>query len=148
MVQSKAQTVQAYLDELPEERRAVISTVRDMVLRHLPRGYQETMRYGMISYEIPLERYPNTYNDQPLSYMALAAQKNHYAVYAMGVYANPKQLAWLKEEFKKAGKKLDMGKACIRFKKLEDLPLHVVGPMAALATPEQFIAVYEASRKK
>jgi Domain of unknown function (DU1801) len=148
MVQSKATTVQEYLDELPEERRAVIAAVRDVVRRHLPKGYQEAMRWGMISYEIPLERYPDTYNGQPLSYLAIAAQKNHYAVYAMGAYGDPKREAWLKEAFKKAGKKLDKGKSCIRFKTLDDLPLDVIGQVAALATPEQFIAVYEASRKK
>jgi hypothetical protein len=148
MVQSKAKTVQAYLEELPEERRAVVSAVRDVILRHLPKGYQEVVNFGMISYEIPLERYPDTYNGQPLGYLALAAQKNHYALYAMCVYANEERQAWLKEEFKKAGKRLDMGKSCLRFKKLEDLPLDVIGKIAASATPEKYIAGYEATRKK
>ena len=88
MAKSNAATVQEYLDELPEDRRAVVAAVRDVVLRHLPKGYGENMNWGMISYEIPLERYPDTYNGQPLSYMALAAQKNHYALYLMCFYGD------------------------------------------------------------
>jgi hypothetical protein len=148
MVQSKAKTVQAYLDELPEGRRAVVAAVRDLILPHLPKGYQETMNWGMISYEIPLERYPDTPNGQPLSYIALAAQKNHFALYLMFVYGNGKRQGWLREEFQKAGKKLDMGKSCVRFRRLEDLPLEVIGKVVAAATPEKFIERYEAMRKK
>ena len=84
MTKSPATTVQQYVDDLPDERRAVVATVRDMILRHLPVGYQETMRYGMISYEIPLARYPTTYNGQPLGYIALAAQKHYSVLYLMG----------------------------------------------------------------
>jgi Domain of unknown function (DU1801) len=152
MVSSKAATVKEYLEELPEERRAVIAAVRKVILKNLPKGYQETMNWGMISYEIPLKRYPDTYNGQPLSYAALAAQKNHYAVYLGGACrcvekgVNPE--SWLRDEFQKAGKKLDMGKGCVRFKKLADLPLDVIGQVIAQATPQQFIAWYEASRKK
>jgi hypothetical protein len=148
MARSNAATVQAYLDELPEERRAVIAAVRDVILRHLPAGYRETMSWGLISYEVPLERYPDTYNGQPLSYVCLAAQKNHYALYLMCVYGNASREAWLRAEFQKAGKKLDMGKSCLRFRKLEDLPLDVIGQVVAAATPEQYIAGYEASRRK
>ena len=148
MAQSKATTVQAYLAELPEERRAVVAAVRDLVLRHLPKGYREVMNWGVISYEIPLERFKITYNGQPLSYIALAAQKNHYALYLMCVYGDAKKAAWLKEEFQKAGKKLNMGKSCLRFKKLEDLPLDVIGQVVASVTPAKYIARYEANRKK
>jgi hypothetical protein len=148
MVTTKASTVQAYLDELPEERRAVVAAVRDLIVRNLPRGYQETMNWGMISYEIPFERYPDTYNGQPLSYLALAAQKNHYALYLMCVYGCAKKQAWLQTEFKKAGKKLDMGKACLRFRKLDDLPLDVIGQVVAGTPPEQYIAAYESMRKR
>jgi hypothetical protein len=148
MAQSKAATVQAYLDELPEERRAVMAAIRDLILRHLPGGYREAMNYGAISYEIPLERFPNTYNKQPLSYIALAAQKNHYALYLMCVYGDSKRQAWLRAEFEKAGKKLDMGKACVRFRKLEDLPLDAIAQVVGAVTPEKYIAVYEASRRK
>lgn len=97
MVQSQAATLAEYLDELPEERRAVVARVRQTVLDHLPAGYQETMRWGMISYEIPLERYPNTYNGQPLAYIGLAAPKRHYALYLMGAYADSAQERPLRE---------------------------------------------------
>ncbi|MBY0527110.1 MAG: DUF1801 domain-containing protein [Gemmataceae bacterium] len=148
MVQSQAATAQEYLDSLPEDRRAVISTVRDVLLKNLPAGYQEAMCFGMLSYEVPLEKYPNTYNGQPLSYIALAAQKNYYALYIMSVYGDAKLAKQLQDGFKKAGKKLDMGKCCVRFKKLEDLPLDVIGKLVKAVTPKQFIARYEASRKK
>src|SRR5512146_897194 len=109
MAHSDATTIENYLDSLPEERRKVIAAVREVILSNLPAGYRETFHWGMLSYEIPLERYPNTYNKQPLSYLALAAQKNYYALYANSVYASTKQRAWLEEAFRKAGKKLDMG---------------------------------------
>ena len=148
MAGSDAATVAEYLDELPDERRAVVSAVREVILEHLPEGYEETMNWGMISYEIPLERYPDTYNGQPLSYVGLAAQKRHYALYLMSVYQDPAQEAWLKDVFEEAGKKLDMGKSCLRFKKLEDLPLEAIGRLVAGTGPDQFIARYEASRKR
>ncbi|HEX2092862.1 MAG TPA: DUF1801 domain-containing protein [Longimicrobiaceae bacterium] len=148
MASSSAATVEEYLRELPEDRRTVVSRVREVILRSLPHGYRESMSWGMISYEIPLERYPDTYNGRPLGYVALAAQKNHYALYLMGVYGDPEQETRLREEFRKAGKKLDMGKACLRFRKLEDLPLDAIGQVVAGIPPEGFIARYEASRRK
>lgn len=148
MVQSKAKSVEEYLEELPEERRAVVSAVRDVVLEHLPEGYRESMSWGMISYEIPLERYPTTYNKQPLSYVALAAQKNHFALYLMSVYGDPEQEAGLRAAFERAGKKLDMGKSCVRFKKLDDLPLPAIGEVVAATAPEALIERYEASRAR
>jgi hypothetical protein len=148
MVQSAAQTVKGYLDELPKERRAVIAKVRDMIRRNLPAGYEEAMGYGMITYSIPLSRYPETYNGQPLMYVALAAQKNNYAVYLTGSYGDPTRAAKLKAGFKAAGKKLDAGKSCIRFKKLEDLPLDVIGEAIADIPADELIARYEKSRKK
>ena len=147
MVSSSASTVQGYLDELPPERREVISLVRKIILDHLPEGYAETMGWGMISYGIPLERYPNTYNGQPLAYVALAAQKHHYALYLMGVYQDKEQEEQLRAAFEKAGKKLNMGKSCLRFRKLDDLPLDVIGDVIAATTPAELIARYEASRK-
>ena len=148
MAGSRAGTVEGYLQELPEERRAVVSQVREVILRSLPEGYQESMNWGMIAYEIPLERFPDTYNKKPLMYMALAAQKNHYAVYSSGVYMDPLGESWLRSEFEKAGKKLDMGKSCIRFRKLEDLPLEAIGEVAAAHTVEEFLEIYERARKK
>ena len=148
MASSKASTVGEYLQELPEDRRAAVSEVRDVILKNLPKGYQETMNWGMIAYEIPLERYPDTYNNQPLMYMALAAQKNHYAVYSSGVYMDPLGESWLASEFEKAGKKLDMGKSCIRFRELESLPLEVIGKVAASQSVEELIETYEKARKR
>ena len=148
MASSKASTVEEYLQEFPEDRAVVVSEVRDVILKNLPKGYEETMNWGMIAYEIPLERYPDTYNKQPLMYMALAAQKNHYAVYSSGVYMAPLGESWLRSEFDKAGKKLDMGKSCIRFRRLENLPLEVIGKVAAAQSVDEFIGAYEKAQKK
>jgi len=146
-LKSSATTVQQYLQELPEDRRMVVEAVREMVLHTLPEGYREAMRWGMISYEVPLERYPDTYNGQPLTYAALAAQKNNFALY-LSVYQDPEQEARLREGFRKAGKRLDMGKACLRFKKLDDLPMNVIAEAVAANPVDAFIARYEAARGK
>ena len=148
MARSNAATVQEYLDELPEDRRSVIAAVRDVILQNLPEGYQECLSFGMIGYVLPLERYPDTYNGQPLAYVGLAAQKNYYAVYLTCVYQDPEKEAWLRDAFQKAGRKLDMGKSCVRFKKLQDLPLDVIGQAVAGTPPEDFIAGYEAARHR
>lgn len=148
MVRSRAETVEDYLSELPDERREVVSAVRDVIIENLPAGYQESMNRGMISYEIPLERYPDTYNGQPLAYIGLAAQKNHYALYLMGVYQDAELADWLQAEFEKSGKKYDMGKSCLRFRKLEDLPLDVIAEVVGRVTPDRLIAGYEASRRR
>lgn len=148
MASSGVKTVEDYLRTLPEERRTVVSRVRAMILENLQEGYQESMNWGMIAYEVPLARYPGTYNKQPLMYMALAAQKHHYAVYSSGVYMDPRGEEWLKAEFEKVGKKLDMGKSCIRFRELGDLPLEAIGKVAAAQSVEEFIQAYERARKK
>jgi uncharacterized protein DUF1801 len=147
MVSSKALTVDDYLAELPPERRSILASVRDLVRRNLPHGYQERMNWGMISYEIPLERYPDTYNKQPLGYVALAAQKNNYTLYVNSVYQDGDRKKWLEREFQKAGKKLDMGKSCLHFNRLEDLPLDVIARVIGSTPPEKFIELYEASRR-
>jgi len=146
MAASKAKTVGAYLKELPPERRAVISSIRQIVLKNLPKGYSERMNWGMISYEIPLEAYPDTYNNQPLLYLAIAAQKHHYGFYAMNVYSMPGLEKWLRDEFGKAGKNIDMGKSCIRFKHPDDLPAGVIAGIVKATTVKKFIAAYELSR--
>jgi len=148
MVQSAAATVAAYLDALPPERRAVIAEVRKVIRRNLPKGYQEVMNWGAITYELPLERYPNTYNGQPLCYAALAAQKNHFALYLMTVYGDKKLEQELRDAFKKAGKKLDMGKSCVRFKSVDQLPLDAIGRIIAAVPPDKYIAAYEQSRRR
>lgn len=148
MASSRATTVEEYLAELPAERRAVVAAVRDVVLRNLPPGYEETMNWGMISYEIPLARYPTTYNKQPLAYAALAAQKSYYALYLNCAYQQPARASALEEGFARAGKKLDMGKSCLRFKRLDDLALDAVAESIASTPPEQFIAEYEKARRE
>ena len=148
MAKSKASTVEEYIEELPEERRAVVEGVREVILRNLPAGYEEAMRWGMISYEVPLARHPETYNGQPLGYVALAAQKNGYSLHLMSAYQDSEQERQLREGFAAAGRKLDMGKSCVRFRRLADLPLDVIGRAVAAYTPEQFISLYEASRRR
>ena len=147
MVSSKAATPEAYLAELPSERAALISHVRDLVNAHLPPGYVERMSWGMISWEVPLERYPDTYNGQPLAYAGLAAQKNHCALYLNCVYASEARTARLREAWVAEGRKLDMGKSCIRFKKRDDLAEEVLARTIASVPVDAFIAEYEASRR-
>jgi len=148
MASSTATTVDPYLDALPPDRRHVLSVVRAVVREHLPKGYREGMNWGMICYEIPLERYPKTYNGQPLAYVGLAAQKHYNALYLMGVYGDPTLEARLRDAFAAAGKKLDMGKSCLRFRTLDDLPLDAIGEIIATVPPERLIAQYEASRTR
>lgn len=148
MARSNATTVEAYLAELPAERREVIAQVRDLVREHLPKGYEETMNWGAISWEIPLSRYPTTYNKQPLSFAALAAQKNHYALYLMCLYDGTDRAKEFAEEFRQAGKKLDMGRSCVRFKRIDDLHLPAIAKVIAGTPPEKYIAMYEQSRAR
>jgi Domain of unknown function (DU1801) len=146
MVQSKAVTVAAYLKSLPAERRAVIAAVRKVIVKNLPKGYKETMNWGGISYEIPLKRYPDTYNGQPLGIASLANQKRHISLYLMGIYANDFDARWFKEAWQASGKRLDMGKSCVRFKTLDDVPLDVIGAAVARTTVDDFVAAYESAR--
>ena len=148
MVSSKAATVEQYLEELPPDRREVVSRVREVILQNLPQGYAETMSWGMISYQIPLEDCPDTYNGQPLGYLGLAAQKHKNSLYMLGVYRDAEQETKLKDAFKKAGMKMDMGKSCVRFRKLEDIPLDVIGELVASTSPKELIALYDESKKK
>ena len=146
MVSSKAPTPEAYLAELPPERRDLVSWLRDVVNANLPDGYVERMNWGMISWEVPLERYPDTYNDQPLAYAALAAQKNYTALYLNCVTASDERTRGLKDGWAAAGKKLDMGKSCLRFKKAEDVAEDVLAEAIRSVPPDQFIAEYERIR--
>ena len=148
MVQSEATTVREYLDGLPADRRKEIAKVRSVVRKNLPKGYRETMAFGSICYAIPLERYPHTYNKQPLGYAGLAAQKNFNTLYLMGAYGDPKQRKRLEDAFRKSGKKMDMGKSCLHFRKADDLPLDAIGELIASTPPEKMIALYEEGRPK
>jgi len=148
MVSSRAHTVAGYLAELPAARRKVIAAVRKLVKANIPKGYREVMNWGMIAWEIPLAEYPDTYNGQPLLYVALAAQKNNYALYLTGGYLVPERTRRLQSAYKAAGKKLDMGKSCLRFKGLDDLVPDAIGAAIASTPVAAYIASYEANRKK
>jgi len=141
-----AKTVAEYIRSLPEDRRGAISAVRETILSHLPEGYVETMQGGMIGYVVPHSRYPAGYHcdpRQPLQYAALAAQKSHMALYLMTVYGDPDTAQWFRTAYEAAGKKLDMGKSCVRFKKLDDLPLDVIGQLIARTPAKAYIARVE-----
>lgn len=146
MVSSKAATVTQYLQELPLERRQIVQAVRKVIKANLPHGLKEGMLYGMICYYIPLKDFPVTYNKQPLVYAGLASQKNYLSVYLNNVYSNPKTEAWFVQQYAASGKKLPKGVSCINFKKLEDLPLELIGQAVAYNTTQEFIQMYEDAR--
>ncbi len=145
---SRAATVEQYLAELPADRRGAIERVRRVVLDNLPEGYRETMLWGMIAYGVPLETYPQTYNGQPLCYVALASQKNYLTLYLMGAYADPVQRARLERAYIERGRRFDMGKSCLTFKQPDDLPLDLIAELVASKTPDDMIALVEARRRQ
>ncbi len=136
---AKPETVEEYLAQLPDDRREAIEEVRATILARLPDGYEESFGFGMIAYVVPLERYPDTYNKAPLMFAALASQKNHMAVYLHGVYSDPELKDWFVDQYKATGKKLDMGASCVRFKKLENLPVELIGEAVAKTSVDAFI---------
>ena len=136
---SKAITVEQYLNELPNDRKDAMSIVRQTIVENLPDGYDEVMNWGMITYEVPLETYPNTYNGKPLMYAALASQKNHMSVYLTGCYMSLDVRDKFEKAYKKSGKRFDAGKSCIRFKKVNDLPLELLGKTIASMDVSKFI---------
>src|SRR4051794_411384 len=141
-MQSSAKTVQEYLKELPADRREAINTVRGVILANLPKGYEECMSYGMIGYVVPHRIYPKGYQCNPklpLPFVNLASQKSHMAIYLMCCYCDPKLKAWLEKAGKAAGKKFNMGGGCLRFKKLEDVPLKVIGQLVASLPVDVYI---------
>lgn len=141
MVSSDAETVEQYLAELSEDRGEMISTVRQRVLEILPAGFVERMNWGMICYEVPLEIEPDTYNGQPLMFTALASQKRHCSLYIMPVYQDPMKHARLLAAYKRLGRKPNMGKSCIRFTKVENIPLDVICELIADCDMDSFISV-------
>lgn len=146
-MQSKATTVTEYLDALPEDRKAAMLQLRDVINEHLPAGFKETIGYGMIGWVIPHSAYPAGYHCDPklpLPFMNLASQKNFIALYHMGIYSNPELLNWFTEQYPKHCKtKLDMGKSCIRFKKMNDIPFELIAELVTKVTPELWIEWYE-----
>lgn len=153
-MQSAAPTVREYLDSLPDERRAIVEAVRGVILANLDAGYNEGMQYGMIGYAVPHSVFPAGYHtdpEQPLPFAALASQKNYVSLYLMGLYTGgtcdeeTEEVRWFREAWGKSGKKkLDMGKSCIRFKKLDDLPLDVIGETIRRMPAQLYIERYQA----
>ena len=147
-MRSKATTVEEYLAELPEDRRDAIQAVRNVILKTLPDGYEEGIQYGMIGYYVPHSVYEAGYHcdpKQPVPFASIASQKNYMSLYLMCIYGSPDQEAWFKKAWEKTGKKLDMGKSCVRFKKLDDLPLNVVGQAIKRVPVKKFLAFYESA---
>ncbi len=146
-MRSEAATVEEYLSGLPADRREAIERVREVIVANLPDGLEEGMNWGMIAYEVPLERYPDTYNKKPLMYAALASQKNHMAVYLTGIYMDDGARQEFEDAYKATGKRLDVGQSCVRFRKLDDLPLSLIGNTIGSVGVDEFIVRYEDGRK-
>ncbi len=146
-MQSKAATVDAYMEELPEDRKAAMQKLRAVISENIPEGFQETMSYGMIGYVVPHSIYPAGYHCTPalpLPFTNLASQKNNIALYHMGIYGSPELLAWFQEEYPKHTKaKLDMGKSCMRFKKVDQIPFDLIAELMRKMTVQQWIEQYE-----
>ena len=149
---SDAKTPEEYINALPPERKEAISKLRKIIVKNLPKGFSETMDYGMIGYVVPHSIYPNGYHckpETPLPFMSLASQKNFVAVYHMGVYAHKELLDWFVNEYPKhCSRKLDMGKSCVRFKKVEEIPYELIGELASKMTTEEWIDIYESNVKR
>jgi uncharacterized protein YdhG (YjbR/CyaY superfamily) len=150
-MQSKVTTIDQYMANLPEDRQQPIAELRKVIKKNLPKGFKEEMSYGMIGYVIPHSKYPAGYHCDPklpLPFLSIASQKNFIAIYHMGVYASPAILKWFTTAHAKASpKKLDMGKSCIRYKKMEDIPFELIGELATKMTPDEWIATYEKNYK-
>ena len=138
-MKTDATTIQEYLGKMPEDRREAIEKVRKTILANLPEGYEEALNWGMITYQVPLDVYPDTYNKKPLMYAALANQKDHMAVYLTGIYMDEDLYRDFENRYRETGKRYDVGKSCVRFRKLEDLPLELIGKSIAAISMEEFI---------
>lgn len=141
-----AASADAYLAALPPDRRQALAAVRAVIRANLPPGFEEGVQFGMIAYHVPLARYPDTYNKQPLCLAALAAQKQHLAVYLMGVYVDDATRQWFEDAYARSGKRLDMGKSCLRFTRADDVALDVLGQAIARWTVDAYIAQHERAR--
>jgi hypothetical protein len=139
-------TVEEYLASLPDDRRDAVEAIRRTILDHLPEGFEEGIQYGMIGYYVPLSRYPDTYNKQPLGLAAVASQKNYISVYLSGIYADQDEERWFRKQYAKTGKKPKMGKSCVRLRKPDDIPLDLIGEAVSRIGVDRFIGIYEAGR--
>jgi hypothetical protein len=146
MARSSAATPDEYIASLSEDRRDAVAAVREVVNRNLPPGYAEGMAYGMIAWWVPLETFPDTYNGQPFGLAALGSHKNYISLYLNTVYGSPDEEAWFKRRYAASGKKLNMGKSCVRFRRLDELPLEVIGETIARADLERTLAHYASAR--
>jgi len=146
-MRSEAATVEDYLSGLPADRREAIQMVREVILANLPEGLEEVMNWWMIVYEVPLERYPDTYNKKPLMYAALASQKNHMAVYLTGIYMDDGARREFEDAYRATGKRFDVGQSCVRFRKIDELPLSLIGDTIGSVGVDEFIVRYEDGRK-
>ncbi|GIV42536.1 MAG: hypothetical protein KatS3mg034_1846 [Vicingaceae bacterium] len=146
-MKNKAHTVEDYINNLPEERKSIIKKLRKVILDNLPEGFEETIQYNMIGYVVPHTIYPSGYHcnpDEPLPFIHLASQKNHMALYHMGLYADKNLIDWFLNEYaKQISGKPNMGKSCIRFKKESDIPYELIGELCRQITPQQWITMYE-----
>lgn len=151
-MQSKATTPDQYIAELPEDRKEIMQKLREIVKKNLPKGFEETMQYGMLGYVVPHSIYPDGYHCNPkdaLPFMALASQKNHIGFYHMGIYSDPDLMKWFTEEYPKhASNKLDMGKSCIRFKNPKNIPFELLGELTTKISVDEWIAKYESVIKR
>ncbi len=151
-MQIKAETPEAYLDQIPKERKAVMNELRNAILKNLPKGFKECISYGMLGYVVPHELYPNGYHVNPklpLPFINLASQKNFIAVYHSGLYADPELMEWFVKVYPKHCKtKLDMGKSCIRFKKIDQIPMVLIGELVSKMAPKDWIKRYEANLRE
>lgn len=145
-MRSNANTVEEYLTELPEDRRIQIAEVRRVILDNLTSGYEEVMNWGMIVYQVPLAIYPDTYNKKPLMYAALASQKNHMSVYLSGIYMFNDEQSDFEKAYRQTGKRYDVGKSCVRFKKIDDLPLDLIAKTIARIPLDDFVQQVKALR--
>jgi Domain of unknown function (DU1801) len=143
---STAATPDEYVASLPEDRQEIVGAIRDVIRRNLPDGYAEGMAFGMIGWYVPLERFGNTYNGQPLGLVGLASQKEYVSLYLNSVYGDRDTEAWFRERWAASGKPLNMGKSCVRFRRLEDVPLDVIGETIARADLDAYLAHYQAAR--
>ena len=146
MATSTATTPEDYIASLPDDRRQAVATVREVVNRNLPPGYVEGIAYGMIGWWVPLETFPDTYNGQPLGLAGIASQKNYISLYLNTVYGDPAEEAWFKQRYAESGKRLSMGKSCLRFRRLEEVPLDVIGETIARADLQRTLAHYAEAR--
>lgn len=151
-MQSTAKNPKEYLDSLPDDRKEAIGKLRNRILEKLPKGFEESMNYGMLCYNVPFSIYPNGYHcnpEMPLPFLSLASQKNFIALYHMGIYDDPELLNWFVAEYPKHSKqKLDMGKSCIRFKKMDQIPYELIAELLGKITPEKWIEMYESAFRK